>query len=382
MNRLLLITAVLGRLSAATYYVSTSGNDANLGTLASPFRHVTKGTSAAVNPGDSVIVMDGTYDNEGVVGSGNYVVTLTHSGASGNPITIAAQNRGKAILDSMNTATGTTCNGAGAYFNLYNAAFVVIQGFVIQRGCDSGIQSNDAAHDIAIRWNEIHHIANHTVTDQYGRDGIYLNGNEYNFAFDGNVFHDIGRTDGVPLMHFDHGIYAAARNLTVVNNVFYNMNRGYSIQQSDGAANWQVTNNTIVGGIECQVMFWNRGTNITTRNNVFYNPGIPAICQFTATTTGAVDHNLNLGTLGSTSGMMTGSNLTGNPLFVSATDFHLQAGSPAIGAGVSGVDLGAFHYSNLPPPPPPPAPKTSTTCSDPVAIAPGKFTFTCTVVTQ
>jgi len=47
----------------------------------------------------------------------------------------------------MNTSTTTACNGAASYINLHNAAFIVIQGFVIQRGCDSGIQSNDSAHD-------------------------------------------------------------------------------------------------------------------------------------------------------------------------------------------------------------------------------------------
>ena len=188
--------ALLGSFgSAATYYVATTGSDSNAGSQTAPFRHLTKAAATATQAGDTVIVMDGTYDNEGVVAP-NFVVTLYYSGTSGNPITFKAQNRGKAILDSMNTSTTTSCNGASAYFNLHNASFIVLQGFVIQRGCDSGIQSNDAAHDILIKWNEIRNIANHTVTDQFGRDGIYINSSEYNFTFDGNSWHDIGRTDG------------------------------------------------------------------------------------------------------------------------------------------------------------------------------------------
>src|SRR5882762_10688246 len=218
--RLLVLTSVLTLLgqcaSAATYYVATTGSDSNPGTLASPFRHLTKAAATATQPGDTVIVMDGTYDNEGVVAP-NLVVILYYSGTSGNPITFKAQNRGKAILDAMNTSTTTSCNGASAYFNLKNASFIVIQGFVIQRGCDSGIQSNDAAHDILIKWNEIRNIANHTVTDQIGRDGIYINSSEYNFTFDGNSWHDIGRTGGQTLLHFDHGIYTHAANLTIIN---------------------------------------------------------------------------------------------------------------------------------------------------------------------
>ena len=146
-------------------------------------------------PGDTVVVMDGTYDNEGVLAPG-YVVRLKYSGAPGRPITFMAQNRGRAVLDSMNTSTTAQCNGAASYFDLYNASYIVIQGFIIQRSCDSGFQSNDGAHDITIRWNEIRNIGNRTVTDQYGRDGIYINNREYSFTFDGNIFHDIGRMEG------------------------------------------------------------------------------------------------------------------------------------------------------------------------------------------
>src|ERR1700687_6103493 len=122
-----LLVATLGITQAATYYVSIAGSDSNPGTQAAPFRHLSKGAAVAQHPGDTVIVMDGTYDNEGVVAP-NFVVNLWYSGASGQPITFQAQNRGQAILDSMNTATGTTCNGASAYFNLANAAYIVLQG--------------------------------------------------------------------------------------------------------------------------------------------------------------------------------------------------------------------------------------------------------------
>ena len=57
-----------------------------------------------------MVVMDGTYDNEGVVAP-NFVVTLQYSGTAANPITFMAQNRGQAILDSMNTSTTTPSVG-------------------------------------------------------------------------------------------------------------------------------------------------------------------------------------------------------------------------------------------------------------------------------
>ena len=378
-------TALLGSFgSAATYYVATTGNDSNPGTQAAPFRHVSKGALTATQPGDTVIVMDGTYDNEGVVAP-NFVVTLYYSGTSGNPITIKAQNRGKAILDSMNTSTTTTCNGASAYLNLKNASFVVIQGFVIQRGCDSGIQSNDAAHDIVIRWNEVRNIANHTVTDQIGRDGIYINSTEYNFTFDGNSWHDIGRTDGQTLLHFDHGIYAHAQNVTIINNLFYNNNRGYHIQLADGASNWLVANNTFAfgtgNGEAGQIMFWGNNSGITLRNNIFYNPNISALTRYQATITNSpFDHNLIYGVssiISDSTGLTIGVNQIGtNPMFVNGNqtappyDFHEKSGGAGIDAGMnlapvpidfdgttrpqgSTMDLGAYEYAVTAITPPP-----------------------------
>src|SRR5579864_5493896 len=359
---------------AATYYVATTGSDSNAGSQTAPFRHLTKAAATATQPGDTVIVMDGTYDNEGVVAP-NFVVTLYYSGTAANPITFKAQNRGKAILDSMNTSTTTACDGASAYFDLKNSSFIVIQGFVIQRGCDSGIQSNDAAHDILIKWNEVRNIANHTVTDQIGRDGIYLNPTEYNFTFDGNSWHDIGRTDGQTLLHFDHGIYAHAQNVTIINNLFYNNNRGYHIQLADQASNWLIANNTFAfgtgNGEAGQVMFWGNNSGITLRNNIFYNPNISALTRYQATITNSpFDHNLIYGVssiISDSTGLTIGANQIGpDPSFVNALnapyDFHTKSGAPGIDAGMNfaqvpididgnarpqgaSTDLGATEYS-------------------------------------
>lgn len=344
----MLFLSAIAAAQGATYYVSTTGSDGNPGTVSAPFQHVSKGVASAANPGDTVIVMNGTYGNEGVV-EPNFVVTLNHSGAAGNPITIMAQNRGQAILDSQNTSTTTTCNGAAAYFNLNNASFVVIQGFVMQHACDAGIQSNNAAHDITLRWNTIQYIANREVTDQYGRDGIYLNTSEYNFTFDGNIFHDIGRTSGLSLMQLDHGIYSHAQNVTIINNVFYNMNRGWSIQLADGGVNYLIANNTFAGGNADggagQIMYWGGLTNIAAENNIFYQPNTSTLTEWAATISGSTfNNNIVYGVSsvmnGSTTGMTVGSNQIGaNPLFVNASstppNFELQSGSPAIGGGVA-----------------------------------------------
>lgn len=352
---------------AGDHYVSTTGNDGNPGTLALPWRHFTYAAATVSTPGDRVIFLDGTYDNEGVVD--DWVVTLTHSGTSGNNIVFMAQNRGGAILDSMNTSTGTTCNGGKSYLNFFHASFITIQGFVITRACDSGFQSNDDAHDITIKWNEIKNIANRQVTDQTGRDGIFLNASEHDFTFDGNIWHDIGRTGGQALNHFDHGIYSKGYNHTIISNLFYNMNAGYAIQIADQANNWMIGNNTFgfrnaTPSEAGQIMFWDRDNAITVRNNIFYQPLSSALMELGTSghvTNSFFDHNLIYGTsaimdTGNLNGITVGAGnqLNVNPLVVNAGafDFHLQGSSPARAAGiaVAGVpgttpDLGAFQLS-------------------------------------
>lgn len=363
MKTLFLILVSAWPACATTYYVSLNGSDSNSGSIRAPFRHISKGAAAAQNPGDTVIVMNGTYDNEGVVAP-SFVVNLQYSGAPGNPISFIAQNRGLVILNNENTNPGTNCNGASAYFSLGNVAYVVIQGFVMENACDAGIESNGNAHDITLRWNEICYIANHVVTDENGRDGIYMTNTQYNFVFDGNLFHDIGRTSGTAYLHYDHGIYSHGTNVTVVNNIFYNMNRGWSIQFAQGASSWLIANNTFAfgnaNGQAGQIEFWEQNTFITIQNNIFYEPNIAAMDEYQANLSSVTfSNNLVYGVSNvlpvPLTGLTIGTNQFGaNPLFVNATNppynFQLQPGSPATGSGVVITPL-LTDYTGQPRPP-------------------------------
>jgi len=91
----------------ATYYVSTSGNNGNAGTLASPWRNLSYACSTAITPGDIIHVISGTYnettqcslrvgvsiEGEGktasiikssVTTSGQYAISLTSSNSNTN----------------------------------------------------------------------------------------------------------------------------------------------------------------------------------------------------------------------------------------------------------------------------------------------------------
>lgn len=73
------------------FYVSPGGSDANSGTQAAPWRTIQEAAQQIV-AGDTAILMDGVYEE----GS----ITFANSGTAGNPITIKAQNKWGAILNS------------------------------------------------------------------------------------------------------------------------------------------------------------------------------------------------------------------------------------------------------------------------------------------
>ena len=86
-------------LEAATYYVSTTGNDtAGNGSVNSPWRTITKGQSM-LSPGDTLYVRGGTYYES---------VTITVQGTYGNPVTIRAYPGETPVLDGRSIITGWT----------------------------------------------------------------------------------------------------------------------------------------------------------------------------------------------------------------------------------------------------------------------------------
>ena len=366
---LAIVVALLGQgLNAATFYVAPDGSDENSGAASAPVRTLQRAANMAF-AGDTIVVRDGTYGHENSVTGGdgsdiqNSPVVLYNSGSPGAPITIKAENQWGAVLDCE-----LLCD---AYIDLYNASYIVIQDFVITRGYKEGVHSNDSAHHITLQGNRFEYIANRSSSSTLGLAGMYTNQNCHDFIIDGNVFHDLGRTDANWL---DHALYLHGSNFTITNNLFYNIPHGWSIQAADGFNNVLIANNTFAfpqgGGQDGQIMLWNSQSNLTIENNIFYNAKNYAITRYSSTVSGtcAIDHNLIYGVSGmmaDTTGCSVGVTQSADPGFVNPSstplDFHLRAGSPAIGSGilvsavsavvglvrplVANTDLGAYQFA-------------------------------------
>lgn len=355
-----------GAARAATYYVSPAGSNTGAGTITSPFLTIQKAADAA-RAGDTVIVRDGTYGPTG--GAGSFGVTMKTGGTSAAWITLKAEHPGMAILDCQKVCQ--------AYINLPTAAasYWVIQGLDIRNTTRFGIVAYPAgASNLRILGNLIHHIGNVVDNTTQGIAGVFTDANA-NVVVDGNVIHDVGRTSVLTGTH-DHGIYTHGLNMVITNNVFYNALNGWHIQTASGFSG-TIANNTFFGpntypGKVGQIVVWDPEGAVAIRNNIFYNPGGVAIANVGVSFTScAIDHNLvysrtaTVGLIDTTpAGCSVASNiLNKDPLLTTPTvpafDFHLQAGSPAIGAGVilaavpadfggaargSRNDLGAFQY--------------------------------------
>jgi hypothetical protein len=106
---LLVVVALFASLSpvraATNYYVATTGNDANPGTSASPFRTIQKCADVMV-AGDTCLVRSGTYRE---------TVTPARSGTSGSPITYRPDTGATVTVSGANPVTGWTQYSGNTY---------------------------------------------------------------------------------------------------------------------------------------------------------------------------------------------------------------------------------------------------------------------------
>src|SRR3989442_4502093 len=154
---LLVLAGPAGTAVAADYWVKNGGNDAAPG-LSPATAWVTLGHAAdAVNPGDTVHVLDGSYQ-------GFY---LSRSGVAGSPITFHAEGQNVRITAD----NGTTPDG----INVEGAAHVVIDGFIVNDRTRAGIRVAVASF-VTVR---------NCHTGHNGHWGIF-SGHAYDFTIENN----------------------------------------------------------------------------------------------------------------------------------------------------------------------------------------------------
>lgn len=358
--------------SGGTYYVDANfGDDGAAGDSAHPFQTIQHAANL-VNPGDVVVVRNGIY-----TGSGS-VVDIERGGTAGNDVVFRAAVQWGAILDGGQTSH-TAPNGAenGVYLG---ASFVRVEGFEVRNVWHDGISPASGVSDFQIVGNHIHDIGRYCETSGIGLSGMTFINN--NVTIEQNLIHDIGRdTTGqngcnpgnTYWQNHDHGIYlSSGTNVIVRNNVFYNIARGWAIQlYPDVLDQIDIVNNTFAfpnPHEDGHIIVAATLTNAVIANNIFYQPMTAGVFFDGGTTTNVtVENNLTTGGTaaeGNGAGVTLSNNLDNtDPKFVNVSvfNFALQAGSPAIDAGVTlsyvtndflgtsrpqgaAYDIGAFEF--------------------------------------
>lgn len=221
------------------FYVSTTGNDANDGSLASPWRTVGKAASS-VPAGSTVFIRGGTYTP----------FTVTRSGLSGTP-TRYVRYPGETVVIAGDGVRSTVVLVSGAHD-------VVIQGLVIQNAPNqwgAGVRIDNGAYRVSILANTIRNnrsfgvkLAGVTGISVKGNDiaknetGIEISGSGAGIVIDGNEIHDNDRmvvnTIGGNDDRGANGIvfYRTTGSILVTGNLIYN-NRATSYDYGyDGGA--------------------------------------------------------------------------------------------------------------------------------------------------
>ena len=152
------------------YYVSTTGNDENTGTIDNPWLTIQKAANST-KPGDTVFVREGIYSE---------FVTILNSGTEDDGyITFKAYPGEKPVLDAKKKEVKV---GNIAFFTLKKASYIIIDGFemknLLTNGSEyypNGILVTEESDNIKLLNNNIHHIENHSIKGN--AHGILIYGN-------------------------------------------------------------------------------------------------------------------------------------------------------------------------------------------------------------
>ena len=348
------------RADAATWYVAPAGNDSNAGTESAPFRTIQRAANV-VNPGDTVIVEDGTYTGIGTgtscASSSRPVVCLSRGGTSSAWVTFKARNKHGAKVDGANNAS------THGFRFLSTANYVRIEGFDIfgmgnTTAGSSGIVIYSGGHHVVIADNRIHDIGRLCTDHVYGMNGIFVQ-NAY-VTIERNMIYDIGRfapgqngcsPSSSNYQNHDHGIYVngkndgsapGAREVTIVNNRFIAIERGWPIQlYPDPVAALRVLHNTFTGANPYRtghIILAANTSGARIQNNIFQEPTTAAINFSAGTHTDLViGNNLTSGPISTTkpSGVTFSSNIEYADAQLDPETAATLSSSPAIDKGVT-----------------------------------------------
>jgi parallel beta-helix repeat protein len=265
--------------NASTYYVSTSGNDANNGALSTPFRTISHGAAVA-QAGDTVDVRSGVYGD---------LVRISSKGTAAAHIAIQAYPGEAPVIDGTGTAASTDL----VVFS--NAQYVDFSGFEVRNSTHIGICVYPGSF-LTISNNNVHGSVRNGIWAGYSTFGttsdLTISGN----TVWNNVLENQNRTMS--------GGWAqaigtqSANRVTITNNKIYqNYGEGIAYVLSDGGT---IKKNEVYDNYSVEIYLDNAQTTTvdgnlayTTGNTAYYRSSYPASGIGTANESYSTSNPLN-----------------------------------------------------------------------------------------
>jgi parallel beta-helix repeat protein len=360
----LVLFLVTSTAQAATFYVATTGNDSNPGTLAQPFRTMRQGVSV-LRPGDTTFVRGGTYFES--FDTNHFTFP---SGTSWTSAVTLAVYPGETV--SMN---GTF--NFGAVPNQY----IIIDGLIIDaiNGVNEGVSINQGSHHIRFQNCEIRNSYMNGVGLWWGNNNGLSS--DYNEFINCKIHHNgrwggSGFPDQAPGYGRGHGLYITTSNNVFRGNRIYD-NGEYGLHLYNGNYPSNFVNNNVAdgnliysnghnttryGSVCCGGITAGSGSGSIIRNNIVYSNRVNGIEVGSSCTNCKAFNNTTYNNPGwniysidggsgkevrnniaypkgiySGTGTVSSNNLSTNPNFVNAAgnDFRLLSSSPAVDAGMT-----------------------------------------------
>lgn len=249
----------------STYYVATTGNNSNPGSLASPWLTGQKAADTAI-AGDTVYFRAGSYAG----------FTMVNNGSSGNVITFKNYNNEAVYLDAqLGTVVGT--NVQTDIINASNRAYLIFDGLRMTGNTAATSTHSGRAH-VCFEAGSAHHITIQNCWASYSwGTGIGI----YNEAHDITVENcrifqnahdnyprgaapDGSRDWGAGMIAF-HGCY----NILFKDNLIY-WNHGEGVTASDHSHDVTFDGNVVCDNWSVNLYAADGCQNITVKNNVVY----------------------------------------------------------------------------------------------------------------
>jgi hypothetical protein len=244
----------LPAVTGTTYYVSSTGSDANNGTsITTPWLTVNKVNHGSFNPGDRILFQGGATFSDAAL-------SLYSIGTAPAPIVFSSYGTGQALITQGFYTNGSYGTSSAMFFVIDNLSFKAstnivqvgnsthpVSNFSIRRCTITGdgltTTTTDGIFVYGTDWNLVANFILNTSNNGIQCGGLdQLTGQAH---IDNNLIYNVGLN--ITQGYNTHGIYGDCNNVACDNNVFVQASV-MSSAVSQRYRSWSITNNHIANG--------------------------------------------------------------------------------------------------------------------------------------